>query len=585
MGRARLRTQLWLAAVLMVCALLSAILLMVRAGVTAAVDRQIGAGTSQLARSFAALQRERATQLARGAALLADVPPLKALMTTNDPRTIQDAAATYFRLSGADLFVLADPSGRVEALYAKAGGWRRAEAESAVRAMLARPNGAAWWFGGGRLYQTLVSPITAGAGAQRRPLGLLVIGYQADRALAAQLAFESGAQIALGSGAVIVTSTLPPPRERALAAALARGGGGSEDGIRDFQLGGERYQGAAVIIQRSPPVAGYVLMSLRPADDFLRSLTRLLLLAGLAAMALMALLFGLVARATTRPLDELVAGVRALAAGDYAYAISPRGASEVAELSRAFASMREELLAAQRRWRAAERRSALGRAAQSISHDLRHYMAAVVANAEFLYEAERLRLNRDEVYAEIKLASAQITELLDSLRELAREESIVPAPHASLRRGVARALAAARARPEFRDRLLRLRAEGEMNGVYDAKKLERAFFNLILNACEATPAGGRVEVELWSDEHRFEARFHDNGVGVPAAIRDTLFDPFVSAGKPNGTGLGLTIVAKIIQEHGGSVLVESTSPEGTTFLVRLPRFARPHERMAATTAT
>jgi len=91
-----------------------------------------------------------------------------------------------------------------------------------------------------------------------------------------------------------------------------------------------------------------------------------------------------------------VAGVRALAQGDYTYLVSPRGSSEVAELAEAFSRMRGELLTAEQRRFATERIAALGRAASSISHDLRHYLAAVVANAEFLYEAERLKLNRDE---------------------------------------------------------------------------------------------------------------------------------------------------------------------------------------------
>src|SRR5258705_11285798 len=87
--------------------------------------------------------------------------------------------------------------------------------------------------------------------------------------------------------------------------------------------------------------------------------------------------------------------------------------------------MRSQLLALQQDRIEHERIAALGRAASSISHDLRHYLAAVVANAEFLYEAEKLRLNRDEIYAEIKTASEQMTDLLDSLRELSREEGSI----------------------------------------------------------------------------------------------------------------------------------------------------------------
>ena len=67
-----------------------------------------------------------------------------------------------------------------------------------------------------------------------------------------------------------------------------------------------------------------------------------------------------------------------------------------------------------------------------------------------------------------------------------------------------------------------------------------------------------------------EIRVSDNGRGIPESIRTQLFEPFVSYGKENGTGLGLTVVQKIIQDHGGDVNVEKTSENGTVFRVVLP---------------
>src|SRR6202007_3344775 len=147
------------------------------------------------------------------------------------------------------------------------------------------------------------------------------------------------------------------------------------------------------------------------------------------------------------------AGVRALAQGDYVYSIDPRGSSEVAELGEAFSKMHGELLTSEQRRFASERVAAFGRAASSISHDLRHYLAAVVANAEFLYEAEKLKLDRDEIYGEIKTASEQMTDLLDSLRELSRAEgSISPRP-AAIDLTIWHAVDAVRARSEMRTRV------------------------------------------------------------------------------------------------------------------------------------
>jgi len=274
----------------------------------------------------------------------------------------------------------------------------------------------------------------------------------------------------------------------------------------------------------------------------------------------------------TSPLDNLVAGVRALASGNYTYSITPRGSSEVAELGESFSKMRGELLAFQRKQIETERVAALGRAANSISHDLRHHLAALVANAEFLYEAEKLRLDRDEIYDEIRAASEQITELLDSLRDLASERRIITPVPASIDQTIRHAIDGVRARPELRNRSILMTTSGDMAGVFDPQKLERAFFNLAMNACEAAPERkGKIAIDIISTADSFEIRVSDNGSGIPTSIRNTLFDPFVSSGKSNGTGLGLAIVSKVVLDHGGVVSVDRTSEAGTVFLIKIPR--------------
>lgn len=111
-----------------------------------------------------------------------------------------------------------------------------------------------------------------------------------------------------------------------------------------------------------------------------------------------------------------------------------------------------------------------------------------------------------------------------------------------------------------------------MGGSFDSGKLERVFFNLLLNACESAgeDRDPRVQVEVESSDGAFRVRLKDNGYGMPAGLIDRIFDPFVSYGKNNGTGLGLAIAKKIISEHGGSIEVEQTGADGTTLLVCFP---------------
>jgi signal transduction histidine kinase len=576
MARLRLRTQLLIAALAILFALTGAVLLIIRHSVHSEITKQVQGSTDASLRAFESVQREREVDLSRTTAMLAELPTLKALMTTEHAPTIQDASQPFWILAGSDLFVLANSNGRVLGFHVRKPGWTPELAERDLGKSVGQGESAAWWYADGQLYWVFLRPIVAGADATQRQLGILAVGYQVDSTVAEQLSLVADSQIALTAGNKVIASTLRPQAVSELQRWISVKETATETVAREMVLGSQQYEMASVLIHNGPPmpVRCYVLMPLEQANAFLQRLNRMIIILVLSVVIFAALILTFVSRTITRPLDNLLAGVRALGSGDYAYSITPRGSSEVVELGKAFSKMRGELLASQQRWRANERIVALGRAASSISHDLRHYMAAVVANAEFLYEAEKLKMNRDEIYNEIKMASEQMVDLLDSFRELAREESsISPAP-ALLDQIIRHAVEAVRARPELRSREVNVTTSGPTSGAFDAKKMERAFFNLVLNACEAAPErNGAITVDIRSSDDSFDIRIADNGPGIPATIRESLFDPFVSSGKLNGTGLGLAIVTKIIHDHHGAVSVEATSDAGTVFLIKLPRTA------------
>src|SRR6201998_4866634 len=122
-------------------------------------------------------------------------------------------------------------------------------------------------------------------------------------------------------------------------------------GFGEVTLGADSYQAATVSLHEGPQgkVKCYVLMSLEPANTFLKRLNRTVLILGFSAIVLAALLLSFVSRTITHPLDNLVAGVRALAQGDYIYSINLRGSSEVSELGEAFSKMRGELRTSEQR--------------------------------------------------------------------------------------------------------------------------------------------------------------------------------------------------------------------------------------------
>jgi signal transduction histidine kinase len=209
--------------------------------------------------------------------------------------------------------------------------------------------------------------------------------------------------------------------------------------------------------------------------------------------------------------------------------------------------------------------------ASSISHDLRHSLAAVVANAEFLAEAQLDERQREELYSEVRLAVDQMTEMLESFLEFSRTRETLRPSYGNVQQALDRALQTVRANPKFSKVSLSLNCERNCDGWFDLRRLERAMQNLIVNAFEAVPQeNGKVSIELTCREGTVEFRVRDNGPGIPGDIRSHLFEPFVSSGKQYGTGLGLTVVQKIVEDHGGKVRVEETSTQGTVFLMTLP---------------
>ena len=109
---------------------------------------------------------------------------------------------------------------------------------------------------------------------------------------------------------------------------------------------------------------------------------------------------------------------------------------------------------------------------------------------------------------------------------------------------------------------------------FDAELMERVFFNLVLNAAQATARGGAVTVKTRASGRTAEIAFIDRGSGIDPKHRDSIFNPFFTT-KPEGVGLGLAIVSKIVDEHGGKIAVESESGKGSIFRVLLPMDAAP----------
>ncbi len=572
--RLRLRTRFLLSMLLITAGLTTTSLLLVRRSVESHVRQSIGENLRDSVAAFQDFRHERETMLINDVALLADLPITRAIMTGPDPVTIQDASRDIADIANSDLFVLVDRTGNVVALHTKTPGFTQEAAAKYFQQSLDEDRGESshWWLGSHHLYQTFIEPIYRGSRTDGTLLGFLVIGYEINDKLASEVSKVAGSQVAFSCGDEIVATTLPASQVRDGNAQKFISGTVQEE-PHDIELGDERFLATSLQLSgsRTTPVRLSVLGSYDQEKKFVNQLNRYLLLLGFAAVLVGSGLVFFVSHTFTRPLGNLVGGVRALETGDFHHPLDSSGGDEVAELTRAFDRMRASLLKTQQDLLESEQLATIGRMASSISHDLRHSLAAIVANSEFLCDSHLTANQREELYQEVRTGVNLMTDLIDSLLEFARtRESLNPA-NANVLETIQRSVQAARLHPRHHARSIDVYCPTHLSGWFDPRKLERALYNLLLNACEAAPVnGGEVDVKAEEVGGGISITVADNGPGIADSIRERLFHPFVSYGKENGTGLGLAVVQKIVQDHGGEVLVERTAQQRTIFRIFLP---------------
>src|ERR1041385_9053979 len=162
MLKLRLRTKFLLSLLIVSSAMTWGMLWMVTRSIRVELRKQIAENLRTSLVVFRDFQRQREISLSSSAELLANLPNLKALMTTSDAATIQDASTDIWRLAPSDVFVLANPSGTVMAVHTNVPGMTRTIAEELLKTSLGSDQPSFWWFGAGHLYEVFLRPIYFG---------------------------------------------------------------------------------------------------------------------------------------------------------------------------------------------------------------------------------------------------------------------------------------------------------------------------------------------------------------------------------------------------------------------------------------
>jgi signal transduction histidine kinase len=293
----------------------------------------------------------------------------------------------------------------------------------------------------------------------------------------------------------------------------------------------------------------------------------------LAALWIMAVLAGigltyLLARRLLRPVGLLDAAAAEVARGNYQVRVPVEGNDEMARLAETFNSMSASIQTGREELIRQERISTIGRLSTSIVHDLRNPLAAIYGGAEMLVDTDLSPEQVRRLAANLYRASRQIQSLLQELGDVS-----VGRAHARevcrLREVVAAAYEPLAGTAESHRVEVQISVAPDIEIPLDRSPMERVFQNLIGNAIEAMPGGGAVSIEARRNGSHIVVTVEDTGPGIPEAIAGQLFEPFVTAGKKHGMGLGLALSRKTVVSHGGDLWTEERS-EGARFVLRLP---------------
>lgn len=221
----------------------------------------------------------------------------------------------------------------------------------------------------------------------------------------------------------------------------------------------------------------------------------------------------------------------------------------------------------------AEKLSELGELAAEVAHETLNPLAGARGMLQVL---ARGAVAPEALAGELQAVERELRRVEEIVRRLVRyARPLEPHPRRVKVAALAEAaVRSARAAPGAQGREIRLTVAPALEWTVDPALLEQVLINLLVNACEASPEGGVVELAVAADAEALRLEVRDRGVGIPPEQRERLFRPFFTT-KPRGNGLGLAVSRNIVEEHGGSIEASSDAQAGTLFRVTLPRGEAP----------
>jgi len=340
----------------------------------------------------------------------------------------------------------------------------------------------------------------------------------------------------------------------------------------------------------------YVGVLKQPFDDVLqRTLAAFL---GITFLGIVMIVFASIylARRFSSPLTQLQWISKQIAEGNYTHDFAVRGPVEIEQLGRSLNQMSKQLETEKREleeWATtlekkvaerademkkinsqlfrSEKLASLGKLAAGVAHEINNPLTGILTNSSLLLEdlpADDPRREDVEVMVHETIRCREIVKrLLDFARQTKPQKRL-----ADINALIENIILLVRNQTSFRNILIEKQLEAGLPEVLvDPDQIQQVFVNVILNAAEAMPKGGTLTIKsaISVGGQQLVVTLADTGPGIPEEVRERIFDPFFTT-KEHGTGLGLSITYGIVEQHGGSISVESSVGKGSMFVIQLP---------------
>lgn len=521
--------------------------------------------------AYESLWKSRGERLASVSLTLSLMSDVRAAFRTGDQATIRDTAGElWIKISDENaLFLVTDPRGNVIAYL---GGAPLSSLERGFPVVPAAasqfPKQASGFLTlDGRLYQIVVTPVYVESGL----INVLVAGYAIDALVAQQFRNSTGgSEFLFLAGGKVVASTLNDRATAELArhAADPWSGGRISDGVIEYAP----LRTPLLDIEGKRLGELWIFRSFEGARLRIAALRRDMFLMWFVAVAIGLGVTYLLARRIVEPVLELDRAAAEVARQNYDHRVREDTGGELGRLAKTFNAMCESIRTARAELIRQERISTIGRLSSSIVHDLRNPLAAIYGGSEMLVDTDLSPVQVRRLALNIYRSSRRIQEMLQDLVNVSRGKTR-GSEVCRLSEVIEAAVQSTAAAAESQGVQIRVEVPESIEMPLERARVERVFLNLIGNALEVMPGGGKVRISAMLEDESALVRVEDTGPGILPEVRDRLFEPFVTAGKKNGLGLGLALSRQAIADHGGEMWVES-SGKGACFAIRLPLAVR-----------